>query len=67
MSEPEAVTDLQLIAKALNRLADAEFRSAKASERAVQLQEQMVAFQVSQMGATAELEKMLRGKLKTDG
>jgi len=43
VNDPTPVAQIDAVAKALNRIADALFRQAKAAERAVALQEQMVA------------------------
>ncbi len=47
------------VARALNRIADALFRQAKASERAVALQEEMVANQRQLAQSSAVLEREL--------
>jgi hypothetical protein len=47
------------VAKALHRVADALFRQAKASERAVALQEEMVATAKQQAVTSAALERVL--------
>lgn len=48
------------VARALNRIADALFRQAKAAERAVALQEEMVTNQRQQARTAAALEQALQ-------
>ena len=54
VNDPTPVAQIDAVAKALNRIADALFRQAKAAERAVALQEQMVA--ASQLMAKNQID-----------
>lgn len=60
---PRATDDRSDVAKALHRVADALFRQAKAAERAVLLQEQMIANQTQLARSSAVLEQALRERV----